>query len=86
LKRIGELAIAEHAAWTARNSSRAAMKKWHREGGFERGEEVSEATTDAEALTEWKALESEAIRTQRRLTTARAATRRAIARATGAAT
>jgi hypothetical protein len=77
---IAARAIAEYTAWTARNEARTAAKKWRRDGGFERGEEISENTTDDEALAEWRALESAAMRSQRKLSAARAATRRAVVR------
>lgn len=81
LLNVAARAIAEHAAWTARNQARKALQKWKRDAGYERGEEIKEGDWEAEDWAEIKAMESAASTAQRKLETARAATRRAIAKA-----
>lgn len=73
---------AEHKAWVARNEARKAMKDWLWRIGFERGERPAESDLEPEDWAEWQALVSAASATQRKLNTARVATRRAVARAT----
>jgi hypothetical protein len=77
---IGRLAVREHQAWVDRNDFRKALKYWRRSAGLEPGEEASARTLAEEDLTEYEIFATPAKVAQIRLNTARAATRRAIAR------
>ncbi len=82
LEKIGKLAVAEHLRWKSRNLACDTLREARRGAGIERGEPITEEMFEAEDLAEWRAMEHEVQRAQRRLDTARAATRRAIALAT----
>lgn len=82
---IGELSMREHAAWKARNEARkvlrAFFKNYTDETGerFDRGDCVDGGMH--EDVAAFDAVSKPAKEAQRKLTTARAATRRAIVRA-----
>jgi len=76
---IGLLAIAEYAAWKERNEKRKAYRawlKWYLDATGEWYEKGGELEDDEAHYR----LHAEAVAAQKKLTTARAATRRAIAR------
>lgn len=81
LSAIGRLAIQEHAQWRARNQAREALRKAIRNADMERLTELARDDWDDEDWAAWQALLDAVRRSQSRLNTCRAATRRAIARA-----
>ncbi len=82
---IAERAIAEHACWMTRNAARAAMRSFYAAFEDRTGEWFVEDIAEPGELTEWKRLRDDMKTAQSKLATARAATRRAIAKATGRA-
>lgn len=74
---IGRLALREYVAWVQRNAARDALKRWRREACFEIGEVADLTTLEPEELAEHDALADAMTKAQRRLNTAKAATRRA---------
>lgn len=77
---IGELAIKEHAAWAARNKARAALRNWLKAYRSNVGDHYEHEGAEPDDRTEFNELTREAGMHQRLLTTARAATRRAVVR------
>ncbi len=84
LLKLAAKALAEHAAWVARNAAREAMKQWRRDVGLDRGQDFGPGDYDEEDVPAIRKLIEDAASTQRKLGTARAATRRAIVRAAAA--
>ncbi|MNQ49918.1 hypothetical protein D3C85_638400 [compost metagenome] len=77
---IGELAIKEHAAWRERNDARAALRTWLKVYRRESDDHYEHESAEPEERAAFDILRRDATKAQRVLTTARAATRRAVAR------
>ena len=86
LASIGDLACAEHAAWSDRNKKRAALKSFYKEftsttgEWFDADDEIANGDEDGYAAR-FEKLKADAVESQRTLIKARSATRRAIVRA-----
>jgi hypothetical protein len=77
--KVANCSIAEYLAWVARNEARATLKNLRRDAGLDPGQELDPGTFDEEDVANVMKVIAEAAATQRRLNTARAATRRAAA-------
>jgi hypothetical protein len=78
---IGRLAVAEHAAWIARNAARAALHGFFKKYRSDTGEMFLVGEGEPEDDAVFYSLQEPARAAQKALTKARAATRRAIVRA-----
>lgn len=81
LAEIGKRAIAEHAAWVARNKTRKEHRDFLRSYERETGEWFDVNQAEQEDVARHTELLKPAQDAQKKLTSARAATRRAIVRA-----
>lgn len=79
LERVGRLALHEHAAWVARNKARKALRTWLHSHRAATGEWFDRDVAESEDVAALDALRQTATAAQKRLTTARATTRRAAA-------
>jgi ribosomal protein S20 len=77
---IGKLAIKEHAAWRERNDARSALRTWLKVYRSNVEEPYDDEGAEPEDRAAFNQLRKEADIAQRVLTTARAATRRAVLR------
>lgn len=80
-EQITALATLEYGAWKARNAARKALREWRKKYTDETGEWYDEEEALPEDIAAHNSLERARKHTQREFTTARAATRRAVARA-----
>lgn len=81
LAEIGKRAVAEHAAWVARNKARKEHRDFLHSYERETGEWFAVEQAEQEDVTRHHELLKPAQDAQKKLTSARAATRRAIVRA-----
>lgn len=89
LAAIGALAYAEHAAWINRNKARNALRSFYSDyrsltgEWFDRGDAIDGGDEDGD-VPKFDKLQADLKNAQRKLSTARSATRRAIVRAAAA--
>jgi hypothetical protein len=81
LAAIGRLAVAERAAWIARNAARAALRGFFKQYRHDTGEWFAVGEGEPEDDAVFYSLQEPSKAAQKALTKARAATRRAITRA-----
>ena len=81
LAAVGVAALREHAAWVERNKTRSRVRSWLETYTKETGEWFVREEAEADDISAHDELRSASKNAQRSLTTARAATRRAIVRA-----